>query len=81
MAADLADYAEQHQLLNEDGWRRFKKIDGRKKKILRLFKQEVLAARKRSAQFMFGVQVPAIIGKQSSWMYEMATPNGKMLNN
>ena len=57
-AMALAEYAEQHQLLHEDGWRRFQKIARRKKKLLRLFKQELLAAKKRSPQYMFGVQIP-----------------------
>jgi hypothetical protein len=57
LATDLAEYAEQHQLLNEDGWRQFKRIS-RRKKLQRLFKQKILAAKKRVPQCMFGVQIP-----------------------
>jgi hypothetical protein len=58
LATDLAEYAEQHQLLNEDGWRQFKRICRRKKKLQRLFKQEILTAKKRVPQYMFEDQIP-----------------------
>jgi hypothetical protein len=58
LAADLAEYAEQHQLLDEEGWRQFKRIARRKKRLRRLYKQEILSARKRSPKYMFGIRVP-----------------------
>jgi hypothetical protein len=36
LATDLAEYAEHHQLLNEEGWRQFKRKSKRKQKLQRL---------------------------------------------
>ena len=62
LAADmpdfLTDYAIKKNLLDEPGWKRFKRRAKNKKVAVRRAKQEVMAHKKRAPIFMFGLQVP-----------------------
>jgi hypothetical protein len=54
----LAKYAEENNLLKEDGWKRLNRIAKNKKKLARMLKQAKMAFRRTGPVYMFGVQVP-----------------------
>lgn len=53
-----AIYAREHDLLNMDGWKQFKKIAKRKKTFDRQVKQAKLRSFRRTPKYMFGYQIP-----------------------
>ena len=53
-----AKYAKEHDLLELPGWKRFKKLARRVKKMNRMAKQAVLASKRQGPIYQFGVRVP-----------------------
>ena len=53
-----AIYAKENNLLEEEGWRRFKPIAKRQKKLVRLLNQTKLKASRQHPTFMYGYQIP-----------------------
>ena len=53
-----AIYAKDNNLLHLDGWKRFKKLANRQKKLLRMANQAKLRSYKMSKKYKFGVEVP-----------------------
>jgi hypothetical protein len=53
-----AEYARKHGLLEEEGWRRFKRIAKRQKKLIRMVNQAKLQSFRTSKVYMYGFQVP-----------------------
>ena len=53
-----AAYAKEHGLLNEDGWRRFKRIAKRQTKLIRLVKQAKLRSVRTVPIYKYGFLVP-----------------------
>jgi hypothetical protein len=51
-------YAEAHGLLDPPGWKRFKRLARRKKKMLRMLNQAKLKAFRRGPIYKFGFEVP-----------------------
>ncbi len=51
-------YAKENNLLNLDGWKQFRKLAKRQKKMVRAINQSKLIQVRRSARFKFGFQVP-----------------------
>ena len=54
----VARYAYDHDLLEEPGWKRFKKYAKNKQKYIRMLKQARLRAARTAPLYKFGVQVP-----------------------
>eukprot|EP00980_Cylindrotheca_fusiformis_P001082 scaffold304_cov98-Cylindrotheca_fusiformis.AAC.2 len=54
-----AIYAQDNNLLETDGWKRFKRIAQRSKKLLRMVNQSKLRSYKTSKKFMYGFEVPS----------------------
>ena len=53
-----AVYAKEHGLLDTDGWKRFKRIAKREKKMLRMVNQAKLRSYRHTPKYMFGYEVP-----------------------
>jgi len=53
-----AIYARHNDLLNQPGWKRFKKIANREKKLLRMTNQAKLRSYNTAPKYMFGYQIP-----------------------
>ena len=51
-------YAEEHNLLEEDGWKKLRHIAKRQKKLLRMVKQAKLRSYRTAPKYKFGYQVP-----------------------
>jgi len=56
--AACASYAKEHDLLELDGWKRFRRLARRVKKMQRMMKQAAMASKRRAPIYKFGVQVP-----------------------
>ena len=56
--ASCAKYANDNNLLNVEGWKRFKRLAQQEKKAERMRRQNALAAKRQGPKFQFGVQVP-----------------------
>ena len=54
----VAAYGKANNLLDEYGWKRFKAIARREKKLKRMLKQARIAPGKRVPRYKFGVQIP-----------------------
>jgi hypothetical protein len=52
-----AIYAREHGLLDQDGWKKFKRIARREKKMLRMINQAKLRSYRHSPKYMFGYEV------------------------
>ena len=55
---ECAKYAKDNGLLDVPGWKRFKKIAKKEKKLIRALNKSKLRHVRRSAMFKFGYQVP-----------------------
>jgi hypothetical protein len=55
---ECAVYAREHGLLEEDGWRRFKSIANREKKMLRMVNQARMTAARNAPRYKFGYRIP-----------------------
>jgi len=53
-----AVYAREHGLLEEEGWRRFKGIAKREKKMLRMVNQSRIKATRNAPKYKFGYRIP-----------------------
>ena len=53
-----AIYAKQNDLLNVDGWKRFKNIANRQKKLLRMANQAKLRSFRLAPKYKYGFEVP-----------------------
>ena len=53
-----ADYAKRANLLDIDGWKRFRRIARRNKKLTRMINQAKLRSFKTAPKYMFGYEVP-----------------------
>jgi hypothetical protein len=53
-----AIYARDNDLLETDGWKRFKRIVKNEKKLSRMINQAKLRSYRRAPQYMYGIQVP-----------------------
>ncbi len=53
-----AIYAKDHGLLDTDGWKRFRSLAKRAKKMLRMVNQSKLRSYKTSKKYMYGFEVP-----------------------
>jgi hypothetical protein len=53
-----AQYAKQNGLLEKEGWKRFKRLANREKKLLRMVNQSRMKSVRRAPVFQYGVQVP-----------------------
>ena len=51
-------YAKKHGLLDEDGWKRFKRIAKNEKKLTRMLNQAKLRSKRVAKKYMFGYEVP-----------------------
>ena len=56
--AECAKYAKEHGLLDTSGWKRFKRLARRSKKMERMAKHAAMASKRRGPIYHFGVQVP-----------------------
>ena len=56
--AGCAQYAKEHELLDLPGWKRFKRLAKRAKKLIQMAKQAAMAAKRCGPIYHFGVQVP-----------------------
>ena len=54
----VAIYARDNQILHLDGWKRFRRLAQRQKKLLRMANQAKLYAFRNRIVYKFGVQVP-----------------------
>ena len=55
---ELAFYAKKKGLLEQDGWKQFKRIANREKHVTRLIKQAKLRSFRTSPRFKYGYEVP-----------------------
>ena len=55
---ECAIYARDHDLLDTQGWKRFKKIANREKKMFRMVNQAKLRSYRHAPKYMFGYEVP-----------------------
>jgi hypothetical protein len=53
-----AIYAKDHGLLDTDGWKRFRRLAKRAKKMLRMVNQSKLRSYKTSRKYMYGFEIP-----------------------
>jgi hypothetical protein len=53
-----AVYAQEHGLLEEEGWKRFKGIVKREKKMLRMVNQSCIKATHNAPRYKFGYRIP-----------------------
>jgi hypothetical protein len=53
-----AVYAREHRLLEEEGWKRFKGIAKREKKMLRMVNQSHIKATRNAPRYKFGYHIP-----------------------
>ena len=53
-----AVYAREHGLLEEEGWKRFKAIAKREKKMLRMVNQSRIKATRNAPRYKFGYRIP-----------------------
>mgnify|MGYP003445654997 CR=1 FL=1 len=53
-----AVYAREHGLLEEEGWKRFKGIAKREKKMLRMVNQSRIKATRNAPRYKFGYRIP-----------------------
>ena len=56
--ASCAKYALENDLLETPGWKRFRRLARREKKMKRMIKQAALASKRSGPIFKFGVQIP-----------------------
>ena len=56
--ATCAKYAKEHNLLELEGWKRFKRLARRTKKMQRMINQVALAAKKKGPVYKFGIRIP-----------------------
>ena len=54
----IAKYAKEHNLLDEAGWKRFKKLVNRDKKFIKMVQQINKAKSRNEAKIKFGIEVP-----------------------
>ena len=76
--ADLAAcaiYARDHKLLNTEGWKQFKQLAKKQKRMIRAINQSKLIQVRRSMRFKFGYQVPRTYDKA----IELDNKNGNTL--
>ena len=53
-----AIYAKKHGLLNKEGWKRFRRLAKREKKMVRMLNQAKLRSFRTSPRYKYGFQVP-----------------------
>jgi hypothetical protein len=53
-----AIYAKEHGLLDTDGWKRFRSLSKRAKKMLRMVNQSKLRSYKTCKKYMYGIEIP-----------------------
>ena len=56
--ATCAKYAKENGLLEQEGWKRFRRLAKRTKLMTRMMNQVALAAKRKGPIYMFGIQVP-----------------------
>ena len=55
---ECALYAQENNLLDTPGWKRFKRMANRQKKLLRMVNQAKLSSFRHAAKYMFGYEIP-----------------------
>ncbi|WP_371068099.1 hypothetical protein, partial [Salmonella enterica] len=56
--AGCAKYGKENDMLEEEGWKKLKRIAKREKLMKRMAKQAALASKRKAPIYSFGVQVP-----------------------
>jgi hypothetical protein len=65
---DLATYAKKHDLLEKEGWKRFRRIANRDQHLQRLVKQAKLRSFRVSPKYKYGYSIP----QRTEWKYQVA---------
>ena len=55
---ECALYAQENNLLDTPGWKRFKRMATRHKKLLRMVNQAKLSSFRHATKYMFGYEIP-----------------------
>ena len=77
----LAQYALDNDLLNTDGWRRFRGIAKNQKKMKRMINQAKLRSYRHAPKYIFDLRYPGIIPMNYILISTIETTDGRILHN
>ena len=78
---DLAIYAKENGLLEENGWKKLVRLANRSKLTERLVKQAEQKSFCISPQYKYALKSPTTLSMQRNWIRRMATQNGWIQTN
>ena len=73
---DLAIYAKETNLLEEEGWKMLKRLANQSRLTDRLVKQAKLRSFRISSRYKYGLKYPKTLSMRRSWIRRMVIRNG-----